>query len=41
LEEVDAWERRLEDVDSGERNGHGWERNTEELHRDEREDLKM
>jgi hypothetical protein len=38
---MDKWVRRVEDVDSDERNGHGWARSIEKLHRDEREDLKM
>ena len=41
MQEADTWERRLEDVDSGERNGHGWARSFKELHRDERKDLEM
>jgi hypothetical protein len=34
---VDAWGRRLEDVDSDERDEQGWERSIEETYRDERE----
>jgi len=41
LEEVDIWDRRVEDVESDARNGHGWARSIEKLHRDKGEDLKM
>jgi len=41
LEEEDTWDRRVEDVDSDKRNGHGWARSIEKLHKDKREDLKM
>jgi hypothetical protein len=41
LEEVGTWDRRVEDLDSDERNGHEWARSIEKLRRDRREDLKM